>query len=65
MCPITSQQKGYAFEVAIPAGLKISGAVLADHVKNMDWKSRGAKLAAVLPEASLREVSAKLRLLTG
>lgn len=65
MCPVTSQMKGYPFEVEIPAGLKIAGAVLVDHVKNMDWKARGAKLAAVLPETAVREVSAKLKVLTG
>lgn len=36
-CPITSQVKGYPFEVALPPGGKIVGAVLADHVKNLDW----------------------------
>ena len=30
LCPITSQIKGYPFEVLIPAGLKISGAILSD-----------------------------------
>ncbi len=36
LCPITSQVKGYPFEVLIPPGLKVSGAVLADQVKNLD-----------------------------
>ena len=40
LCPITSQVKGYPFETAIPPGLKVSGVVLADHVKNMDWRVR-------------------------
>ena len=30
LCPITSQIKGYPFEVAIPEGLRVSGAILAD-----------------------------------
>jgi mRNA interferase MazF len=29
-CPITSQVKGYPFEVALPPGLPVSGVVLAD-----------------------------------
>lgn len=29
-CPITSQVKGYPFEVAIPAGSKLGGVILAD-----------------------------------
>ena len=37
-CPITSQVKGYPFEVAIPPGLKIRGVVLSDQVKSLDWR---------------------------
>ena len=33
LCPITSRVKGYPFEVILPEGLKVSGAVLADRVK--------------------------------
>lgn len=29
-CPITSQKKGYPFEVELPRGLAISGVVLSD-----------------------------------
>jgi mRNA interferase MazF len=41
-CPITSNIKGYPFEVLV-SGKKINGAVLADHLKNLDWKIRKAK----------------------
>jgi len=41
-CPITSNIKGYPFEVRV-TGKKINGAVLADHLKNLDWKIRKAK----------------------
>ena len=41
-CPITSKVKGYPFEVAVSTG-KISGVVLADHLKNIDWRSRNAE----------------------
>jgi len=39
-CPITSQVKGYPFEVLIPKGVKASGAILSDQVKSLDWKIR-------------------------
>ena len=48
-CPITSQVKGYPFEVALPAGGKISGVVLADHVKNLDWQARRVVFEAKAP----------------
>src|SRR4051812_44260799 len=42
MCPITSQVKGYPFEVAIPTGLAVAGVILADQVKSLDWRVRKA-----------------------
>ena len=38
--PHTSHVKGYPFEVELPAEGKITGVVLADHVKNLDWEAR-------------------------
>ena len=36
-CPITSRQKGYPFEVALPPGLEFSGVILADQLKSLDF----------------------------
>lgn len=58
-CPITSQVKGYPFEVTVN-GKKIQGAVLSDQVKSFDWKARRAKLIEKLDEECLAEVVAKL-----
>ena len=60
LCPITSQIKGYPFEVVIPAGSGIEGVILADQVKSLDWKVRQAKFHARLPDLSLEEVLQKL-----
>ena len=49
LCPITSQVKGYPFEVAIPTGLDVTGVILADQVKSMDWQARNAALICPLP----------------
>jgi mRNA interferase MazF len=62
-CPITSQVKGYPFEVVIPAGLAVSGAILSDHVKSLDWRARKAAPICPLPAATLAEVLAKLGIL--
>jgi len=56
LCPITSRVKGYPFEVAIPEGLAVTGAVLADQVKSLDWQARQAEFAARLPDANVHEV---------
>lgn len=65
LCPITSQAKGYPFEVSLPGGLKASGVVLADQVKSLDWKARGVKLVCAVPDGVTREVMAKLGVLVG
>ena len=63
LCPITNQIKGYPFEVLIPDGLKIKGAILSDQVKNLDWKVRQAKLICKLPAATVEEALQKLTIL--
>ncbi len=60
LCPITSQIKGYPFEVAIPAGVKMSGVVLSDHVKNLDWRARRATFGCKLSRRTVRAVLDKL-----
>jgi mRNA interferase MazF len=42
-CPITTQVKGYPFEVPLPKSRKVSGVVLADQVKSLDWRARAAE----------------------
>jgi mRNA interferase MazF len=59
-CPVTSQAKGYPFEVALPEGLRVSGVVLADQVKSLDWRARKIELAARLPRDASAEVVSKL-----
>ena len=62
-CPITNQIKGYPFEVSIPSGLAITGAILADQVKSLDWRARRAELAGTLPATTVAEVLQKLNTL--
>jgi mRNA interferase MazF len=60
LCPVTSQIKGYPFEVIIPQGLKLNGAVLSDQVKSLDWRARRAELICRLPKDTIDEVVQKL-----
>ena len=59
-CPITTQTKGYPFEVTVPRGLPVGGVVLADQVKSLDWRARKAELAGRLPVDAREEVLGKL-----
>ncbi len=59
-CPITSQAKGYPFEVALPAGLPVSGVILADQVKSLDWRNRRAARLCRVPDDALQDMLLKL-----
>ncbi len=59
LCPITNQIKGYPFEVVIPDGLAITGAILSDQVKSLDWRARDAELICALPTTTVSQVLQK------
>lgn len=60
--PITSQVKGYPFEVII--NLKeIQGAVLCDQIRSLDWKARKAKFITHLPSSLFEDSLAKFKVL--
>jgi len=65
LCPITSQIKNYPFEVLIPDGLKIGGAILSEQVKSLDWKIRQAEFICKLPKSTFDEVLQKVGTLIG
>jgi mRNA interferase MazF len=60
LCPITNQVKGYPFEVVIPEGLQVTGVILADQLKSLDWRRRNAAVIAPLPEETVTEVVGKI-----
>lgn len=64
-CPITSQVKGYPFEVAIEGNPSATGAVLADQVKNLDWQARNAKYKGKVSVDQMQEVRGKIKALLG
>jgi mRNA interferase MazF len=60
LCPITSQVKGYPFEVPIPDGLPVEGVVLSDQAKSLDWRARGAEFACKVGRDSTEAVLQRL-----
>ena len=62
-CPMTTQIKGYPFEVRIAGDT--DSAVLADQVKSLDWRARRTKLKGRISAAELAEVRAKVMALVG
>lgn len=63
-CPITSQVKGYPFEVSIDGQL-VHGVVLADQVRSVDWRERGMQFVETAPEETLEVVAEHVAALVG
>lgn len=64
VCPITTKIKGYPLEVRVPEGLAVSGVILADQIKSLDYQTRQAEFIDKLPDENLvRVISIVTRLL--
>ena len=59
-CPVTSQVKGYPFEVLLPEGLGVNGAVLSDQIKCLDWRARRARRIGNVSDEVLQETVSKI-----
>ena len=57
ICPITNRAKGYISEVAIPMGFSVTGVVLSDQLKSVDWQARQAAYLDTLPDYVIRDVA--------
>ncbi len=62
-CPVTSKVKGYPFEVQLPADFDVTGVILSDQVRSLDWKAHKAEFIAQAPEGVVNEVLEKLNTL--
>jgi mRNA interferase MazF len=62
-CPMTSQIKGYPFEVVVSHSPP--SVVLADQVKSLDWRVRNAVRKGAVSATVLAETRAKLSALLG
>jgi mRNA interferase MazF len=61
LCPITSQVKGYPFEIVLPEHVPITGAILSDQVKSLDWHARKVELICRIPAGIVSQVVQRLR----
>lgn len=63
VCPVTNEEKGYSFEVRLPRKCEVTGVILADHVKNLDWQERKAEFVCKIPEDIFADVLLKIKAL--
>lgn len=62
-CPITSRVRGYPFEVDLPATGPVTGVVLADQIKSLDWRARYARFGCRTTARVVNEVLQKVNAL--
>ncbi len=62
-CPITSQVKGYPFEVKLFGIKGLQGVVLADQLRSFDWQARNAERVGRAADEVVADVLAKARVL--
>jgi|SRR5437773_4591592 len=65
VCPVTNRAKGYPFEVPVPASFGVTGVILSDHVKSLDWKARQSSRIGRVPTSTLEEALSRLAPLLG
>ena len=60
VCPVTSRRKGYPFEVALPEQGDVTGVVLSDQLKSLDWRAQRAERVGTVPDEVMRAVVARV-----
>jgi len=55
-CPITNTKRDFPFHVPIPEEQGVTGYVMVEQVKSVDFHSREAKRIGRAPEEIMREV---------
>lgn len=55
-CPITSQKKGYPFEVKVTGAKRTTGVILSDQIKSLDWRARNAKVVDNVDKVCLSKI---------
>ena len=60
VCPVTRTARDYPFHVPIPPGHDVTGFIMVEQVKSIDFRSRRAQRIARAPEEVLAETLAIL-----
>ena len=55
LCPVTNTRRDFPFHVAMPEGASVTGSVMVEQIKSVDWRARRVRLIERVPEETLRE----------
>lgn len=59
-CPITNQLKGSPWEVPLPSGVGVTGAVLSNQFRTLDWVARNAEYRSDATDDIMAEVLGRI-----
>lgn len=59
-CPITNTKRDTPFHVALPDDLDLTGYVMCEQIKSMDFRKRGAKKVSTAPTELLQKALAMI-----
>jgi mRNA interferase MazF len=60
VCAVSRKSTGYPFEVSLPVTSPVSGVVLADHLRNLDWQALRAEKAGRVSRHTLAEIRERI-----
>ena len=60
ICPVTNQVKGSPFEVVIPKGALVTGVVLSNQLRAIDWVARRIEFISKAPNETVLEVLGRI-----
>ncbi len=60
VCPIVAEARGCPFEVVLPPGSRVSGVVLADQIRSLDWRRCAVGLTGSVPGQVVADVLERL-----
>ena len=63
VCPISTRVGGFRFEVPVQTDVGITGVVLSDQIKSVDWRARYARYAGTASHDVVDEVIARIETL--
>ncbi|PSN16213.1 potassium-transporting ATPase subunit C [filamentous cyanobacterium CCT1] len=61
VCPISNTQRRNPFYVPVPAGEAVTGVIMADQVRSLDYKARKARFIASCPDLLLQDVLRRIK----
>lgn len=61
VCPISNTQRRNPFYVKVPEGEAVTGVIMADQLRSLDFKAKDAQFIAPCPDLLLQDVLRRIK----